>query len=93
MANRGMICPKCGHVQRVACERLLSGVGSSNWPMHCDKSMLILGYRQSQAISKLTADERIRWVALGGPIRKGRGRKRWQAILSESRLDERYPSP
>lgn len=53
--------------------------------------MLVLGYRQSQAVTKLTQSERVRWVALGGPIRKGRGKKRWLPILSEARLKDSYP--
>ena len=53
--------------------------------------MLVLGYRQSQAATQLTAEERVRWVALGGLIAKGQGRKRWRPILSEARLKDRYP--
>jgi hypothetical protein len=92
MANRGVICRSCGFMRRVACESLLGAVGVPPWPAHCGTPMLILGYRQSQAATQLTADKRIRWVSLGGPVRKGRGRKRWVPILSESRLGERFPS-
>jgi hypothetical protein len=92
MANRGVICPTCGFMRRVACESLRGTVGIPPWPTHCGTAMLILGYRQSQAATQLAPQERVRWVALGGPIRQGRGRKRWQPILSESRLGERFPS-
>jgi hypothetical protein len=54
--------------------------------------MPVLGYRQSQAAIQLTDEERVRSVALGGPISKGRGRNRWRPILSEARLKDRYPS-
>jgi hypothetical protein len=53
--------------------------------------MLILGYRQSQAATQLTAEERVRWVALGGPVAKRQGRKRWRPILSEAGLKDQYP--
>ena len=92
MANRSMICSACGFLRRIACASLLGGYGVPPWPVHCVKPMLVLGYRQSQAATQLTSQERVRWVALGGPVSKGRGRKRWLPIMSESRLRERYPS-
>jgi hypothetical protein len=54
--------------------------------------MLVPGYRQSQAVTQLTTEERVRWVTLGGPVAKGQGRKRWRPILSEARLKDRYPA-
>ena len=91
VANRSMICPACGSLRRATCASLLSGYGSASWPRHCERPMLVLGYRQSQAATQLTAEQRVRWVALGGPISKGQGRKRWRPILSEARLKDRYP--
>ncbi len=92
MANRGVICPTCGLMRRVACEHLRGAVGVSPWPIHCETAMLVMGYRQSQAATQLTADQRVLWVSLGGPIAKGRGRKRWTPILSKDRLHDRYPA-
>ncbi len=91
MANRTMICPACGFLRRAACESLRAGPSAPSWPRHCERSMLILGYRQSQALTQLTPERRVRWVALGGPISKGQGRKRWRPILSQARLKDRYP--
>lgn len=91
MANRGVCCPKCGFIRRVACEHLRGAVGVSPWPTHCETAMLVMGYRQSQAATQLTAAERVKWVALGGPILKGQGRKRWIPLLNEARLSEQFP--
>lgn len=93
MANRTVICPACGFMQRVACERVLpERSGQAEWPRHCDRPMLVLGYRQSEAATQLSQPERIGWVALGGPISKGRGKKRWRPIVKEANLEDRYPA-
>jgi hypothetical protein len=91
MANRTMICPAYGFMHRTTCDALLLGYPTAQWPRHCHRPMLVLGYRQSQAATQLTESERVRWGSLGGPISKWRGRKRWRPILTEARLEDRYP--
>jgi hypothetical protein len=92
VANRTVICPACGFTRRVACSPVVPArYGTSKWPYHCEAAMLVVGYRQSQAVTQLTPGERVIWVSLGGPIKKGRGKKRWVPIMTEARLDDRYP--
>lgn len=79
-------------MRRVAGERVQNErLGYPEWPQHCDRPMLVLGYRQSEAATQLSQAERVGWVSLGGPISKGRGKKRWRPIVTEAHLKDRYP--
>jgi hypothetical protein len=53
--------------------------------------MELMGHRQAQAAALLSPEERLKWIALGARIMKGKGRRKWRAILSERYLKHAYP--
>jgi hypothetical protein len=50
--------------------------------------MRLLGHRQAQAAALISMSERLRWLALGGYVKAGKGRRKWRAILSARQLKD-----
>ena len=63
-----------------------------SWLMHCGRPLFILGKRAAQAATQITAEQRIRWLALGAWIIEGQGKKPWKPILSAAKVSDRYPN-
>ena len=91
-AKRGYVCRECGYVRRGLVPHGIVP-HSRAWPKHCARPMALMGHRQAQAAALLTPEVRLRWIALGARVKRGKGRRKWRAILPERYLKDAYPLP
>ena len=91
-AKRGYVCRDWGYVRRGPVPHGIDPQ-SPEWPKHCGRAMTLMGHRQAQAAALLSPAERLKWLALGAHIQRGKGRRKWRAILSERHLKDAYPLP
>ena len=55
--------------------------------------MHLMGHRQAQAAAILSVQERLKWIGMGARVMKGKGRRKWRAVMTESQKSRAYPLP
>jgi hypothetical protein len=55
--------------------------------------MALMGHRQAQAAALITPKKRLDWIRMGAMVMKGKGRRKWRAIISENQTQYAYPQP
>ena len=89
MPNRHYVCAKCGELRRrpavYARERHTE---SPEWPRCCEAPMTVLTFIQAEAATKLTAGDRLEWIAKGLHVVRGAGRRRWTAAMTDRAIEE-----